>query len=312
MAARWRATGCRAAPSRSRAGHGRPGANYTDLIARSVEVNAGIWARQLQVTAGGNEVSVDHARVQKTAASGDAPAFALDVGALGGMYSQKIVLVGTEHGVGMRNAGAIGAQAGQLVVTVDGRLESSGTMQARTDTRIDASGGLANAGTISAGRELAVNTPQDIDNRQGTLNARRISVDARSLRNRDGTIEQTGLQDLALRAVQASNRDGGRIGLSAADAGTPADKETSRAAAQAARAAQRQAAADRVKIASAATRLAPTPRRWKMACSTSAPRSTMTAVASSPAVRSTCARKRAWTTRADTWARTGSTSAAAT
>ena len=229
----------------------------------------------------------------KTAASGDAPAFALDVGALGGMYSQKIVLVGTEHGVGMRNAGAIGAQAGQLVVTVDGRLESSGTMQARTDTRIDASGGLANAGTISAGRELAVNTPQDIDNRQGTLNARRISVDARSLRNRDGTIEQTGLQDLALRAVQASNRDGGRIGLSAADAGTPADKETSRAAAQAARAAQRQeAAADRVKIASAATRLAPTPRRWKMACSTSAPRSTMTAVASSPAVRSTCARKR--------------------
>lgn len=30
------------------------GANYTDLIARSVEVNAGIWARQLQVTAGGN------------------------------------------------------------------------------------------------------------------------------------------------------------------------------------------------------------------------------------------------------------------
>lgn len=203
------------------------GANYTDLIARSVEVNAGIWARQLQVTAGGNEVSADHARVQKTAASGNAPAFALDVGALGGMYSQKIVLVGTEHGVGMRNAGAIGAQAGQLVVTVDGRLENSGTMQARTDTRIDAGGGLANAGTLSAGRELAVSTPQDIDNRQGTLNARRISVDARSLRNRDGTMEQTGLQDLALRAAQTSNRDGGRIGLLAADAGAPADKETS-------------------------------------------------------------------------------------
>lgn len=194
-------------------------ANYTDLIARSVEANAGIWARQLQVTTGANEVSADHGKVQNTAASGDAPAFALDVGALGGMYSQKIVLVGTEHGVGVRNAGALGAQAGQLVVTADGRLENSGTMQARTDTRIDASGGFANAGTVSAGRELAVSTPKDIDNSNGTLNARRIEANAQSLKNRGGAIEQTGTQDMALHAARLSNRDGGRIGLAAADTG---------------------------------------------------------------------------------------------
>ncbi|PJM86423.1 two-partner secretion domain-containing protein [Achromobacter ruhlandii] len=194
-------------------------ANYTDLIARSVEANAGIWARQLQVTTGTNEVSADHGKVQSTAASGDAPAFALDVGALGGMYSQKIVLVGTEYGVGVRNAGTLGAQAGQLVVTADGRLENSGTMQARTDTRIDASGGLANAGTVSAGRELAVSTPKDIDNSNGTLNARRIEANAQSLKNRGGAIEQTGTQDMALHAARLSNRDGGRVGLAAADTG---------------------------------------------------------------------------------------------
>ena len=135
------ATGCRAAPSRSRAGHGRPGRE----LHRPDRPLGGGERRHL------GAATASHGRRQrgqrrpcpgaKTAASGDAPAFALDVGALGGMYSQKIVLVGTEHGVGMRNAGAIGAQAGQLVVTVDGRLESSGTMQARTDTRIDASGG---------------------------------------------------------------------------------------------------------------------------------------------------------------------------
>ncbi|KGG92546.1 hypothetical protein P245_11405, partial [Comamonas thiooxydans] len=195
-------------------------ANYTDLIARSVQANAGIWAQQLRVTTGSNEVSVDHAQVRKTDASGDAPAFALDVGALGGMYSQKIVLVGTEHGVGMRNAGTIGAGVGQLVVTADGRLENSGTLQARTDTHIDVSGGLANAGTVSAGRELLVNTAQDIDNSQGTLNARRIEANAQSLKNRGGAIEQTGTQDLALHAARLSNRDDGRIGLAAADTGT--------------------------------------------------------------------------------------------
>lgn len=195
--------------------------NYTDLIARSVQANAGIWAQRLNVTTGANQVSADHGKVRKTAASGDAPAFALDVGALGGMYSQKIVLVGTEHGVGVRNAGAIGAQTGQLVVTVDGRLENRGTTQARTDIRIDASGGLANTGTLSAGRELAVNTPEDIDNRRGTLNARRIEATARSLTNRDGAIGQTGLQDLVLQTGQTRNRDGGRIGLAAPRTDTP-------------------------------------------------------------------------------------------
>lgn len=195
--------------------------DYTDLIARSVKANAGIWARQLQVTTGANEVSADHAKVQRQAARGEAPAFALDVGALGGMYSQKIVLVGTEHGVGMRNAGALGAQAGQLVVTADGRLENSGTMQAATDTRIDARGGVANAGTLSAGRELRVTTPRDIDNSRGTLNARRIQANAQSLKNRGGAIEQTGTRDLALRAAHLSNRGGGRLGLAAPDAGRP-------------------------------------------------------------------------------------------
>lgn len=197
--------------------------NYTDLIARSVEANAGIWAQQLQVSTGTNEVSADHAKLRKTAASGDAPAFALDVGALGGMYSQKIVLVGTEHGVGMRNAGTLGAQAGKLVVTADGRLENSGTMQASADTRIDVSGGLANAGMISAGRELVVSTPQDIDNRNGMLNARRIEANAQSLKNRGGAIEQTGTQHLALHAARLSNRDDGRIGLAAADTSATPD-----------------------------------------------------------------------------------------
>ncbi|MGT2512639.1 filamentous hemagglutinin N-terminal domain-containing protein [Cupriavidus basilensis] len=193
--------------------------DYTDVIARSMEVNAGIWAGQLQVTTGVNDVSADHTQVAAKAAGGRAPAFAVDVSSLGGMYSQKIVLSGTEHGVGVRNAGNLGAQAGELIVTADGRLENSGAMQARTDTRVNASGGVANAGTLSAGRELVVSTPQDVDNSGGTLNGRRVEVNAQSLANRGGAIEQTGVQNLALRATVATNRHGGRIGLVAASSG---------------------------------------------------------------------------------------------
>ena len=189
-------------------------ADYTDVITRSLILNGGIWANQLQATLGANAVSADQSQVTALAPSGGvAPTFALDASALGGMFASKIALVGTEHGVGVRNAGAIGAQAGELTVTVDGRIENSGALQAQTNTHINAAGGLSNAGTVSAVRELSIVTPMDVDNRGGTLNAQRIEVSAQSLRNRGGSIEQTGAQVLALNAGTLTNRDGGRIGM---------------------------------------------------------------------------------------------------
>ncbi|MCW6029519.1 hemagglutinin repeat-containing protein [Stenotrophomonas sp. SRS1] len=185
--------------------------DYTDIITRSLQVNAGIWANQLQASLGTNVVSADHSSVTAQAPAGGTPAFALDVGALGGMYANRIWLVGNEHGVGMSNAGKIGAQAGELVVTADGRLENTGALHAQQDTRITAAGGVANAGTLSAERELRVDTPADLDNSGGTLNARRIEVNADALRNRGGSIEQVGAQTLQLSGTDISNEQG-RIG----------------------------------------------------------------------------------------------------
>jgi filamentous hemagglutinin len=183
-------------------------ADYADIIARAVQVNGGIWAPQLQVTTGANEVSVDQTQVNAIAGNGTAAAFALDVSALGGMYANKIQLLGTEHGLGVRNAGTIGAQAGDLVVTADGRLENTGSLQAQGNAQISASGGIGNAGTISASRELTLATPADVDNSQGTLNAARIAVDAASLRNAGGSIAQTSAQGMALTVGSLSNRAG--------------------------------------------------------------------------------------------------------
>jgi filamentous hemagglutinin len=197
-------------------------ADYTDIIARAVQVNAGIWSPELKVTTGANQVNADHTQITATNGIGDKPMLALDVSALGGMYAQKIFLVGTEQGVGSRNAGSIGAQAGELVVTVDGRLENTATgkLQSQTDnTRIDASDGLANAGLISAARELTISTPQDVDNSAGTLSAARIDVTANTLRNQGGIITQTGAQAMTLQAGTFSNL-GGTLGMPVADSGT--------------------------------------------------------------------------------------------
>lgn len=102
--------------------------NYTDLIARTVAINAEIWANDLNVTAGANQVNINQSAITPIAGTDSTPTIAIDVAALGGMYAGKIHLVGTENGVGVRNTGSITASAGELTLTVDGALINTGQL----------------------------------------------------------------------------------------------------------------------------------------------------------------------------------------
>lgn len=113
-----------------------------------MQVNAGIWASELKVVTGANEISADHSQVTPTSGTGAAPTFALDVAALGGMYANKISLIGTEAGLGVRNAGSIGASAGNLVVTASGRLENTGTLEGQSVQLASTGSDIVNQGTI--------------------------------------------------------------------------------------------------------------------------------------------------------------------
>lgn len=125
--------------------------DYTDIIARSVKINAGIWAQDLKVTTGRNNVDIAHGQIEKkTGDVSSQPQMALDVASLGGMYAGKIRLVGTETGVGVRNAGHIGAQAG----AVKGSEKGNGTTH--TETTVDAGDRL----TIISGRDTTLTGAQ--------------------------------------------------------------------------------------------------------------------------------------------------------
>jgi filamentous hemagglutinin len=129
-------------------------ADYTEIIARTVEVNAGIWSKDLTI---------------KTGTSGqppaDTPAVAIDVAQLGGMYAGKITLVGNGAGVGVRNAGQIGSSAGEVVISSDGRIENRGQISSATDLTATADKGIDNSGTLFAQGNLALTTGADIDNK---------------------------------------------------------------------------------------------------------------------------------------------------
>ncbi|MFX5570862.1 hypothetical protein ABTD96_21300, partial [Acinetobacter baumannii] len=69
---------------------------------------------------------------------GGTPSLSIDVAQLGGMYANKIVLVGTEAGVGVRNAGTIGAAAGEVRISAAGHIENTGKIQSTQTASIAA------------------------------------------------------------------------------------------------------------------------------------------------------------------------------
>jgi len=186
-------------------------ADYTQIIAQSVAVNAKVHARELNVVTGKNQVSAEGA-VSTVKAGDDAgrPAFALDVAAIGGMYAHKITLTGTEKGVGVRNAGELGASAGELHLSVDGRLENSGTLQSQAGLKIASSGDQNNSGKILSQQGITLSSDGTLRNSgqigagsDATLTAQDIQSSSESTLaagvDQNGTLSQPGNLQLTSR-----------------------------------------------------------------------------------------------------------------
>ncbi len=174
--------------------------DQVDLIARAVQANAAIYAKNLNVIAGANQVNHDTLAATPIAGDGTAPAIAIDVAQLGGMYANRVFLVSNEFGVGVSNAGTIAAQAGDLTLQSNGQLvlagkttasgnlaatansiQNTGTTYTQQSANVSAVGTLSNSGTLAAQQNTTV-TAGSI-NSTGTLGA---GV------NNDGSVGKSG------------------------------------------------------------------------------------------------------------------------
>ena len=188
--------------------------DYTDIMARAVQVNANIWSNKLKVSTGVNTISADNSVVTPTTgATGAAPGqFSIDVAKLAGMYSGQIVLVGTEHGVGMNNSGVIGAGAGDVIVSVDGLLQNKGSITATQNIATTATG-LNNQGSqFQAGGSttLALGAGQ-LDNSNGLVRSNlTTTITAANVNNSNTTGADFGIQGQAvtIAATNVNNKTG--------------------------------------------------------------------------------------------------------
>lgn len=185
--------------------------SLTEILTRETRINAGLWANHLRVTLA----------APATTDITPAPVFALDVARLGGMYAGKIWLIGTEHGLGMRNAGVLTAMD-ELVVTVDGRLENRGSIMgdqiAIAAERLNNLGESGNSPVIAANTRLDIGT-QELNNRDhallfsagemaigGALDAdKHATGTAEKISNASATIEALGDMRIATKNYSNTN-----------------------------------------------------------------------------------------------------------
>lgn len=169
--------------------------DFTQLIAQTVEVNAGVWARELQINAGTTPVDAD-GQVLPHAVSGEpgrpAPRVAIDVAQLGGMYAGKIALVGNGSGVGVRNAGQIGASAGDVVISADGRIENLGQLSASRDVKLDGAAGIDNSGSLHAANRAELRSAGRIHN-SGIAAGQHLRLHAQAISNAAQAVLAAGL-----------------------------------------------------------------------------------------------------------------------
>lgn len=195
-------------------GYRASGQDYTDLISRSVSINAELWTdNQLNVVTGKNKVSADLSKIEKQGADSVSgkPEFGVDVSALGGMYANKIKMVGTELGVGVRNNGKIWTNAGEVNISAEGQILNQGSIDAAGDIVIKSvSSGVENQNYISSRKGSAsfASKNEIKNNKSGIIKTREnINFNSGEWTGNDGLIEAG--QTVSSQGYNFTNGEGG-------------------------------------------------------------------------------------------------------
>ncbi|MBD8115834.1 hemagglutinin repeat-containing protein [Pantoea agglomerans] len=186
-------------------------ADAVSIIARATEINAGIHAKDLNVTLGANRVGADGS-VTPIAGEGAAPSVAVDTGALGGMYANRIHLVSSENGVGV-NLGNLNARQGDMVLDAQGRLSVNNSLTSGTLTAKGSS--IALQGEHKAGGNVALTAQQDI-----ALNGASLGSDASLDLNSQGSIT---LKGSSVKAGQNVRLSGANLNVDNSSSGSAVD-----------------------------------------------------------------------------------------
>ncbi|MEX0577047.1 filamentous hemagglutinin N-terminal domain-containing protein, partial [Enterobacter cloacae subsp. cloacae] len=173
-------------------------ASPTEILSRNVVVTDKVTANELNVVAGNNYVNAAGQVTGSVTAAGTRNANSIDVAVLGGMYANKINLVSTESGVGVRNQGIIAGGINGVNIDANGqllnntaRIESSGQINIKTNGALsNVTGDITSVGTIA----LDTNKNSLNNSRSGNISTMGdLYVNSGAIDNTNGKMAAAGM-----------------------------------------------------------------------------------------------------------------------
>ena len=181
------------------------GADSAEIYARAVAVNAGLWANHAKIVAGQNSIAKDGSISPITSeTTSTAPQYAIDLAEIGGMYANRITMVGTEKGLGVNLTGQLSATQA-VSLDVNGNLKTTGSLYSDGDLSVHADR-IENTNLIYGGKNASIRAKELTNKSGGRIYGDTVTINAEHIVNEtDADLEArlaTEVHTLSQRAIE--------------------------------------------------------------------------------------------------------------
>ena len=156
--------------------------DYTNVISNAINLNSNIHANELNIIGEKAVASSKDRLYNDVKAKNQENSFSLDSSALGGMYANKIKLVGTSNGVGVNNNGLVIAN-NNIEISLDGDIVNAGAIASNKDANIKANTITNKDEALIAAKESLNIKADTLVNTSSQIYAKDINVEAKKLVN---------------------------------------------------------------------------------------------------------------------------------
>ena len=156
--------------------------DYTNVISNAINLNSNIHANELNIIGEKAVGSSSGKLYNDVKAKNQENSFSLDSSALGGMYANKIKLVGTSNGVGVNNNGLVIAN-NNIEISLDGDIVNTGAIASNKEAKIEAKTITNKDEALIAAKESLNIKADTLVNTSSQIYAKDINAEAKKLVN---------------------------------------------------------------------------------------------------------------------------------
>lgn len=169
--------------------------SYAVLLANAINLNGVVEAKNAIISAG--NFTFNNATGVITSAGNSSQQngaeYGIDITSLGGVKANNITMVGNNLGFGVRNKGAVVANA-SLAMTSYGTLINEGTINSNGYmTQMVSAGDFSNSGTIATNNVAVINSQGKLTNTGNITNTAQMAIGSIGNMHNTGTIAGTNL-----------------------------------------------------------------------------------------------------------------------